>query len=536
MNNKASGFGPAILSHSGLDNIYVESTGCNNTADSKGLPCDGVLLAQDGIDVCESFKTICKAPPSPFPSSPPPQMALELSLLSQEPSSRPTSVSTTPGPSTEPSTGPSTEPSTEPSAVRSSPIDSVTPYPDQSALNSSPDIFSSDATSTLSPRSEAPTVVLESFEGGANSGPTNVATDMLSGTAMPTSSSVVFTQKPSIDVSSLLSNAESLSGAQQDSDFSTSEQPSSTPEPYLSTSQPSTVSYAASAEPKQTNTPIDAALDESLAMVPTFSPTQDNSSSFCPPLREPAVLSVGSYLQSSANVFVSSVTDIRMCGSILKNGSKGGWFSLLGSGEVVTASTCSLFANHVFDGDTQLLIFSADADDTKCFDGLHCVAANDDYCGKQSLISWYAQANKQYFIYVHVKSTGSIGSQFSLTLAPTPGGSCRASFELAPSPGTGSLEMNDYPSEIDFLSLGGGRWRSVTGTGDWMTASNCRGENEGEGSKMKILQGSCDNLIQTQVVETNCGIAGHSLTWLSEAGKRYFILEYDEDLDSVFRE
>lgn len=84
------------------------------------------------------------------------------------------------------------------------------------------------------------------------------------------------------------------------------------------------------------------------------------------------------------------------CGTSIT--SPGVWYSVIGTGATMTATTCE---NEAFPGsadyDTKITVFCPDCVDPVCIDG------NDDVeqCGLHSSVSWCSQAGAPYFILVH---------------------------------------------------------------------------------------------------------------------------------------
>ena len=81
-----------------------------------------------------------------------------------------------------------------------------------------------------------------------------------------------------------------------------------------------------------------------------------------------------------------------LCDSRSRNGKYGAWYWLEGDENFVIADTCSNETNF----DTQISVFEG----SSC-DELQCVAANDDFCGEQSTVSWRSRTGTNYYILVH---------------------------------------------------------------------------------------------------------------------------------------
>ncbi|MCD4735188.1 MAG: hypothetical protein K8R53_04035 [Bacteroidales bacterium] len=80
------------------------------------------------------------------------------------------------------------------------------------------------------------------------------------------------------------------------------------------------------------------------------------------------------------------------------------WYYYVGTGDMVSADLCN--GNTPYD--SRITVFEG-----TCAN-LICVDANDDYCGLQSRIDWYAEAGITYYIMVHGYSTNS--GAFEMTI------------------------------------------------------------------------------------------------------------------------
>lgn len=113
-------------------------------------------------------------------------------------------------------------------------------------------------------------------------------------------------------------------------------------------------------------------------------------------------VSIGS-LTPGTNIFATD-NDPPLCGTVMDSMSGGLWFSLMGNGMTLTASTC----NPGTDFDTQLSVYTGDCGVLTCIDG------NDDQPGpldeacdvlnifenRASTVEWSSEDGVIYFIYV----------------------------------------------------------------------------------------------------------------------------------------
>jgi len=91
------------------------------------------------------------------------------------------------------------------------------------------------------------------------------------------------------------------------------------------------------------------------------------------------------------------------CGGSAGVGDHGVWYTVTGTGNTMTASTCD-FA----DFDTQISVFCPNCDNPVCIGG------NDDFCSLQSSVSWPSEAGATYRILVH--GFGSATGNFDLAI------------------------------------------------------------------------------------------------------------------------
>ncbi len=95
--------------------------------------------------------------------------------------------------------------------------------------------------------------------------------------------------------------------------------------------------------------------------------------------------------------------DLSFCGTVIN--SPGVWYEVVGTGEIMFATTCGLTTNF----DTKLSVFCR-----SCGPDLTCVAGNDDSdgpCGSAAAVQWCSEAGAVYRILVHgsVGQTGEFG-------------------------------------------------------------------------------------------------------------------------------
>jgi hypothetical protein len=132
-----------------------------------------------------------------------------------------------------------------------------------------------------------------------------------------------------------------------------------------------------------------------------------------PPANDLCVDAIGVGVSSSNTGSTIGATDdgLAGCGDATSQSSPGVWYTVTGTGNTITASTCNM-ANF----DTELSVWCGDCAD------LTCVAGNDDgdgCSGFTSQVSWCSQAGATYQILVY----GWAGATGGFTLGITDNGS-----------------------------------------------------------------------------------------------------------------
>ncbi|CAB9498961.1 Inherit from arCOG: Periplasmic copper-binding protein [Seminavis robusta] len=565
-NNSAPAFGPAVLDLTGGNNMsFASNTACGNTATELFMRCNGALNVQNGIDVCSAFEHVCEesvllTTPAPTEGSRTPSTAPSIAPTAREPSYQPSHIpSATPTAlpsesSHSPSLGPTGHPSQPPSAVETTGptiLPSILPSRAISVASNAPSLEPSD--------SSTPTILSSISSSIAGStdlpGGFSVEATLIVASSTPTTStdwtyqSSAPTPTPAPTDSTILASVLAPTAGHL---------PISSKLP-TTTSSPSPVSidgdlgnlYFEDAYYGNPFVPIASTFDPSDASLytgtespdviePSIVPTQSQSDAHnvCEPLTAEPLPSEGAYRQGSISPAGLDLTELSSCGTVetLKDG--GAFYSIQGSGAVMRAHTCSSFFGS-FNFDTQIVVYrstSGVTDDTPCMEDLECVVfSHDDFCGLHSSVSWYAEEGSVFYIYISDKGTNQatfhgLQHHYSLTVSPTPGGSCSASLALEMHPTSGEFLLED--PGMDVLSLGGSIWYKAEGSGLWLMASTCMGSLA---SRIKVYQGSCGpsgQLQEATVIETACG-SGYFVTWLSQAGNTYYLKAAVEGTDGL---
>lgn len=157
-----------------------------------------------------------------------------------------------------------------------------------------------------------------------------------------------------------------------------------------------------------------------------------------------------------------------VCGTSVNANTPGVWYTVVGTGTQLTASTCN-----AADYDTKISVYCQDCDTPPV-----CVAGNDDgpgCAGFTSQVSWCSQPGVTYRIYVH----GFFGETGNFTLSVTDSGAtCTPTVDCIPPEPTGAC-CNCLPNAPFNCSIG--------------TAGECadvfNGEYQGDGSECVVSAG-----------------------------------------------
>lgn len=271
----------------------------------------------------------------------------------------------------------------------------------------------------------------------------------------------------------------------------------------------------------------------------TFAPTMDDEAfRGCPPLKNNVPL-VANGMTTDENTISASYdgSTYESCGNIDQAGDNGVWYALIGEGDVVTVSTCTLFFPSF---DTQIVVYTPVNQTQGCFAGMECVASNDNFCGLQSSVTFIAQDDTLYFIYVNglslapAEGFNATEGEFSLTVSTSPEGSCQGASYLEIGPADllpvivvdqligGTFGVDPCNPELETRT--GELWYKVVGTGQVAVASTCHGVSHFS-ARLAVYQGFCDDLICITSEDEDCG-NGNQITWFAQAGVEYYLLVY----------
>jgi hypothetical protein len=167
----------------------------------------------------------------------------------------------------------------------------------------------------------------------------------------------------------------------------------------------------------------------------------------------------------------------------------GVWYFVEGAGSLLKATTCVPETDLNFD--TKISVYQGES----C-DQLSCMVANDNDCGKQSRVSWFAEEGEAYYILIHGYSTGDFG----LAISVVSNDSCDSAYGNLPTDGStmlGSTVNSAVATGVDSCTVDMNSsslpaWYSFEGTGSNVTVDTCA--FPGFESQLSILKGDCSDL------------------------------------------
>lgn len=190
----------------------------------------------------------------------------------------------------------------------------------------------------------------------------------------------------------------------------------------------------------------------------------------------------------------------------------GVWYTFVGSGSPVALSTCGGTTNY----DTQIGVYSG-----TCAQ-LVCVAGNNNFCGRQSRVTFNAAAGTRYYIWV----TGVIDARgnFSLSMSCIPNDECADALPIVCGQTlTGSTTGASLAAVATCgttLNTAPAVWYRHTGTGQATTFSLCGSSYD---TKIGVFTGSCGALTCVTGNDDFCGLQS-SVNVSTVAGTTYYIL------------
>eukprot|EP00538_Stauroneis_constricta_P006109 CAMPEP_0119550286 /NCGR_PEP_ID=MMETSP1352-20130426/3820_1 /TAXON_ID=265584 /ORGANISM="Stauroneis constricta, Strain CCMP1120" /LENGTH=2316 /DNA_ID=CAMNT_0007596081 /DNA_START=18 /DNA_END=6965 /DNA_ORIENTATION=+ len=231
----------------------------------------------------------------------------------------------------------------------------------------------------------------------------------------------------------------------------------------------------------------------------------------------------------------STVANTIGCGDAGRAGTASVWYSIVGTGNTLTLSTCS-DDNYVY-YDTQISVFDG-CPSTTTVNGNNCVAGNDQYCSSQSQVTFQSQLGVEYKIHVYGHRGDAPVGDFNLTVSeetvPIPlaeNNECDGAIALAVGGevvfGSTSLATTSPNGRCGDIGdgVGSGLWYSIIGSGSIMTASTCpTSDLIVPASSIFVHTGSCSDLecLEYSTNSYTC-YQDTGITWYARPGTQYFI-------------
>jgi hypothetical protein len=197
------------------------------------------------------------------------------------------------------------------------------------------------------------------------------------------------------------------------------------------------------------------------------------------------------------------------------------WYSVLGAGRDLTASTCHGNANFA----SEVIVFSG-----KSCNQLDRVDVVVSPCGIREAVTWPSIKDALYYIKIEKSGEDEVTSgAFVWTVEEVPiNDGCLSAIGPLPVDGTGRVGSTrsatlDSVDSCGDVSLGPGLWYFVIGTGDVVTASTCSGFTDFE-THISVYAGGCGSLqCAEKQSHKSCG-SQSTVKWASREGERYYIL------------
>jgi hypothetical protein len=224
-------------------------------------------------------------------------------------------------------------------------------------------------------------------------------------------------------------------------------------------------------------------------------------------------------------------SDFDACG--LSNGSADVWYTIEGSGMMLTVSTCGQKTTF----DTQISIYSGSCTD------LTCIVTNDDFCEVQSSVTWVTEVGELYFVRVH--GYGYSAGHFELTTSQQTNDAlandrCIDALEITPTSEGSFVSGSTFFATEDIFDIvhcgtfivAPGVWYRLDGTGGALEASTCS-DLTNFYTSISVFSGDCGTL--TCLVGASddpacaASMMASSVRWLSTLGTTYFILVHGHD-------
>lgn len=232
--------------------------------------------------------------------------------------------------------------------------------------------------------------------------------------------------------------------------------------------------------------------------------------------------------------FASTTTSARLhdvpaCGSSGFHTAPGMWFSVTGTGNLLSATTCGVNS----DLDSHISVFRNGCN------ALQCVGSTgqDLPCGASGAVSWYSELEVEYMIYV--SGRGMRTGDFALKVADSAtqaGEMCSTAISV----GSGTITLSGSTvgaSQVSTvcgnINAAHGVWYEVEGSGKPMTIWTCDPKTNFD-ARVSIFTGTCTSLSCEFFTSASCSeLASGTARFETVAGVQYHLLVHGASADEV---
>jgi hypothetical protein len=206
--------------------------------------------------------------------------------------------------------------------------------------------------------------------------------------------------------------------------------------------------------------------------------------------------------------------ELNSCGDLLSIGHSV-WYSFTTPfSRLVEASTCN-----DADFDTKITVMSGSCGE------LSCVTFNDEYCGHQSKVRWYAQRGTTYYIMVHGHRDAS--GTFGLTMKEShPHDDCYEATSATPGSvvvGTTSGSHSSPPPTCGNVDTSvPGVWYTIEETSGYQRAELLQARDSFKG-QVAVYRSMDEADVGCGALICDTGSASGQVTWLAESKHKYYV-------------
>lgn len=212
--------------------------------------------------------------------------------------------------------------------------------------------------------------------------------------------------------------------------------------------------------------------------------------------------------------------DVPVCGTTGFHTAPGMWFSVNGTGNLLSATTCGADS----DLDSHVSIFRDSCSSLQCVGS----TGQDLPCGASGAVSWFSEANVAYKIYV--SGRGSRVGSFALKVADSSaeaGETCQTPVALGSGAVTVSGSNVDAPEVSTVcgdIASTRGVWYELVGSGNMLTLWTCDPETTFD-ARVSIFTGNCDSLTCEAFTTSSCSeLTQAPFQFNTVAGVKYSLL------------